>query len=58
MMQREANPRVTKQCEVCGESFRTRNVDRKYCGDECKTKAKNARAYERQKADAGGMNHD
>lgn len=51
----KANPQVTKKCEQCGNSFRTRNQDKKYCSDECYTTAKNARAYQ-QKMHAGGMN--
>lgn len=49
------NPRVTKKCEYCDKSFRTRNQDKKYCSDECYTTAKNNRAYLR-KLDTGGMN--
>ena len=55
--QNNGNPRVTKKCEHCGGSFRTRNQDKKYCSDECYTAAKNNRAYER-KLDTGGMNQE
>lgn len=51
----KANPRVTKKCEHCDKSFRTRNESKKYCSDDCYTKAKNARAYGK-KMDTGGMN--
>lgn len=49
------NPRLTKKCEHCGDNFRTRNPNKKYCSDDCSQSAKNARAYER-KVDTGGMN--
>lgn len=36
MFESKGNPRVTKKCEQCGESFRTRNQDRKYCSANCR----------------------
>ncbi len=57
MFPSNANPRVTKKCEQCGDSFRTRNQDKKYCSDDCKKSAQNARHY-RQEMDTGVLNYE
>lgn len=50
-----ANPRITKKCEQCGESFRTRNPDKKYCDKTCRKSAENARQYQSE-VDTGSLN--
>lgn len=39
MFEGKGNARVTKKCEYCGESFRTRNQNKKYCSSNCRYSA-------------------
>jgi len=48
----EGNPRVTKQCEHCDKSYRTRNPERKYCNKDCRKAADNERNGQ-EKLDTG-----
>jgi hypothetical protein len=44
----EGNPRVTKQCEHCSKSYRTRNPDRCFCSSECRNTANAKASYHRK----------
>lgn len=56
MFNAKGNPRISKKCEHCGERFRTRNKDKKYCSETCYRTSKALRAYKR-KMDTGGNKH-
>lgn len=52
------NPRVTKKCEQCGISFRTRNQDKKYCSDKCRKSSQNNRHRSQANVDTGVLISD
>lgn len=48
MFNSKGNPRISKKCEQCGERFRTRNQDKKYCNKTCRKVADNFRNRQEQ----------
>lgn len=46
-------PYTNARCAVCGEPFYSKRSGHRYCSQYCQSKAKNARARARKKADGG-----